>query len=96
LVAREGLMRGVLDFSAVEAVAVSSARLVARGQRQSILQDENRVFVAPQPEMYQLSRAFADHQRIAGRIEPKVVATLEEAYALLGLQDARFEPVEGP
>jgi hypothetical protein len=93
-VARQGAVRGVLDLSAVEAVAVSASRLAALAQRPSVLQDGERVYVTPQPEIYRLARHYADHQRMAGRGEPKVVTTLDAAYALLGLVDPQFEPVE--
>src|SRR5205085_7077617 len=92
-VSREGPVRGILDFTDASALAVSNSRLAARGQQPSIV--ETLLFVAPQPEFNNLSRAFGQHQRIAGNAEPKVVGTLEEAYAILGVVDPQFELVEG-
>lgn len=86
-------MRGILDFTDATAVAVSEPRIAARGQQPSIV--TSMVIVAPQPEINRLGRAFADYQRVAGTVEPKVVWTLEESYAILGLVDPQFEPVEG-
>jgi hypothetical protein len=94
LVAREGPLRGILDLTAVDAVAISDYRLAIRGQQPSMIPGNNRVFVAPQPEINRLCRDFASLQRVAGSGEPRVVTTLKEAYAALGITDPQFEPVE--
>ncbi|MFI5001065.1 MAG: hypothetical protein ACHQK9_14400 [Reyranellales bacterium] len=91
-VSREGAVRGVLDFTGVEAMAVSDSRIAVRGQQPSIV--AGVVLVAPQPDVNRLCRAFAEHQRAIGIAETDVVTTLDEAYAILGLTDPRFEPVE--
>ncbi len=93
-VAHEGPVRGILDFSDVEAVAVSGPRLAVRSRRPPIVPGQDRVFVTPRPDIYGLGRTFAEQQRIAGGGEPKVATTLAEAYAALGLADPQFDPVE--
>jgi len=92
-VSREGPVRGILDFTDATALAVSNSRIAARGQKPAMV--EALLIVAPQPEFNSLGRAFGQYQRMAGTAEPKVVGTLEEAYAILGIVDPQFEPVEG-
>ena len=90
--AREGMVRGLYDFSAVDAVAVPASKVVQRGQAPSIITD--RVVVAPRSASEEFARAIRDQQRLAGHREPTIVATLCEAYSLLGLDDAHFEPID--
>ncbi len=91
-VAREGTMRGLYDFSAVDAVAIPQSKVLQRGQAPSIIAD--RVVVAPRTAGEEFARIIRDQQRLAGHREAIIVPTLAEAYNLLGLDDARFEPVD--
>lgn len=62
------------------------------GEEPAMADAHPRVIVAPTQELFGLSRMF----QIAGeekRPRLTVVRTLEEAYAKLGLQAARFEPL---
>jgi hypothetical protein len=93
-VSREGDLRGILDFTAVEALAVSASRLAVRGRQPPVMGTADRVFVAPQADINRFCRSFAEHQRGSGNAGPQVVTTLVEAYAALGLVDPQFEPVD--
>ena len=91
--AREGELRGILDFTVVEALAVSASRLAVRGRQprsweQAIACSRRR---SPTPIS---SAGAAEHQRGSGNAVPQVVTTLAEAYAALGLVDPQFEPVD--
>jgi hypothetical protein len=90
LIAREGFVRGVFDFSAIEASAVPQSFLVAYARLPQVLLAQERVIVAPQQDVYELARAYAIQQRDFGNMEPKVVRALEDAYRLLGVDEAGF------
>lgn len=90
--AREGSVRGLYDFSGVDAVAVPASKVVQRGQAPSIITE--RVVVAPRSAGEEYARAIREQQRLAGHREPMIVPTLGEAYALLGLENPQFEPVD--
>jgi hypothetical protein len=93
-VAQQGPVRGLLDFSNVEAFAVSHTLLVERGRLVAIMPSEERVIVAPNAEIYDLARGYASRQRDFGNLEPRVVMSLWDAYRLLGLNAPDFQPVE--
>ncbi|UYN96127.1 MAG: hypothetical protein KIT25_04045 [Enhydrobacter sp.] len=90
--AREGAVRGLYDFSAVDAVAVPISKVMQRGQAPSIIAD--RVIVAPRAAGEEFARTIRDQQRLAGHREPIIVPTLGEAYALLDLDNPLFEPID--
>ena len=91
--AREGPMRGIFDYSDVEAFAVPTSRLVQRAQQPAIMRD--RVIVASRVQGGEGARAFGRYQREAGEREAIIVPTLEEAYKVLHLRRPRFEPFDG-
>lgn len=93
-VTREGPIRGLLDFSQVEAVAVPQTFFVARGRSPQIAPGQERVIVAPHPEAYELARAYASQQRDFGNLEPRVVTSLWDAYRLLGLERPEFRTLQ--
>ena len=92
-VARHGQARGIIDCTDAEAFAVPESRLAQRVQQPPILQQE-KVIVAARVAGAG-ARTYGLLQRDAGRKEAAVVDTLDEAYALLGLKNPRFEPIEG-
>jgi hypothetical protein len=92
-VAREGQIRGIFDCTEVEAFAVPDSRFAQRAQRPPIMHDQ-RVIVASRIAGDEAPRAYGRYQREAGQKDAAVVGTLDEAYALLGLENPRFEPVE--
>lgn len=90
---RKGLVRAIHDLSLVTALALPLSRVRQRGQQPPILPE--RVAVAPQGGA---GREYIDtvneQRRQAGHREYRLVETLDEAFALLGLDDPQFEPVE--
>ena len=92
-IARHGQMRGIYDYTDVEAMAVPQTRLLQRAQQPAIMRGQ-RVIVASRVLGGEGARAYGRYQREAGEKEAAVVDTLEAAYGLLGLDNPRFEPVE--
>jgi len=92
-IARHGQMRGIYDYTDVEAMAVPDTRLIQRAQQPAIMRDQ-RVIVASRVLGGEGARAYGRYQREAGEKEAAVVDTLEAAYGLLGLDNPRFEPVD--
>jgi hypothetical protein len=87
-------MPGIADVSRVEKFSVTSAQVSGRAQQPQLRRGQRRVYVAATPEAYGLCRMFAAFQAARGNAEPEVVRSMQEACALLGLDDPRFEPVE--
>jgi hypothetical protein len=86
-------VRGLYDLSAVEAIAVPQSRAAEQASRPPIVRGL-RVVVTPLKAGENFGHTYRRHQRMAADSEPMIVATLAQAYALLGLDDPRFEPVE--
>jgi hypothetical protein len=94
LFASERQVRGLYDFSQVEALAVPISKMTQRGQRPAII-DGFRVVVPPDSAAgLDFVRLIADQLRAAGHREPVIADTLEEAYRLLGLENPQFDRVE--
>lgn len=91
-VARHGQVRGIFDYSDVEAIAVPDSRLAQRAQQPSAIQ--LRVVVASRVMGGERARTYARYRREAGQKQAAIVGSLDEAYALLDLRNPRFEPVE--
>jgi hypothetical protein len=93
LAGKEGV-RGLYDFSSIEALAVPISKINQRGQRPAII-DGMRVVVAP-PGAAGLDFAsrLADQLRAAGHRQAQIVATLAEAYRLLELDNPQFERID--
>ncbi len=92
LVGKSGV-RGLYDFSKVEALAVPTSRTIQRGQRPAII-DGMRVVVASRGTPgFDFATLIASQLRAAGHREPTIVATLEEAYGLLNLDQPRFDRI---
>jgi hypothetical protein len=96
LVARQGVSRGLVDFTEVDEVAVDTGEFIRRGQQAAIMTDQDRVYVMPRPDLFGLGRMFSTYQKIGGNREPLVVRTLDEAYRALDLVDPQFEPLSLP
>ena len=92
-VAREGQVRSIYDFSAVEAFAVPASRIVMRAQQPAIVREDRVMITSPAADA-EAMRGYGRHQREAGEREPLIADSHEEAYAMLGLRNPRFEPVE--
>ena len=96
-VKKQGPTRGfVIDCSGVEHFDVPTGEFVRRGQRASVVSNQQRVYVMPREDMYGLGRMFGSYQRIVGHHEPIIVKTLLEAFSVLNLADPDFEPLAGP
>ncbi|MBS0523450.1 MAG: hypothetical protein JSS04_07410 [Proteobacteria bacterium] len=91
-VARHGPVRGIFDYSDVDAIAVPDSRLAERAQQPSAI--EQRVVVASRVMGGARARAYQGYRREAGQRQAVIVDSLDEACAFLDLRNPRFEPVE--
>jgi hypothetical protein len=93
-VAREGFyVRSIFDLTGVEVFAIPRPQLFKRGRKLRINPGQDRVFVAPQHEIYELYRDYAQLQLEVGNGKAMVVKCLDEALRLLQLHDPDFQPV---
>ena len=92
-VARNGLARGIMDYSAVEAVDIPIEVVVERSSRPPQLPGQARVIVAPRDPLWSMNRIFAAHRLFRQGEEPILVRRIEEAYQALSMVDPVFEPV---
>src|SRR5882757_3213644 len=93
-VAREGFyVRSIFDLTGVEVFAISRPKLLRRGRKLRINPGQDRVFVAPQHEIYELYRDYAQAQLDLGNGKMMVVQRFDEALRLLQLHDPDFQPV---
>lgn len=92
--ARRGeVMPGIIDFSRVDKIDISSEQVSGRGHQRQMKRGQRRILVAPSSEAYGLSRMFASFQAAHGNAEPEIVRSLPEALSRLGLEDPHFETV---
>jgi len=91
-VARHGPVRGIFDYSDVDAIAVPDSRLAERAQQPQAI--EERVVVASRVMGGTRARTYQGYRREAGQRQAVIVETLGEAYTFLDLRNPRFEPVE--
>lgn len=92
-VARNGLSRGIMDFSAVEEVDIPIEVIVERSSKPGLLRGQARVIVAPREPLWAMNRIFAAHRLFRQGEEPLLVRSVEEAYRALFMSDPVFEPV---
>jgi hypothetical protein len=92
--ARHGNCDGILDFTGVTQVNVDVAYIRALGRRPRIMSGMRRVLVAPQAEMFGLSRVYGLQQDSVSSDEPTVVHTLDEAFGLFELSPPHFVRLE--
>jgi len=92
-VARQGQVRCIFDYTEVEAFAVPES-LMARRAQQPLIVREQRVIVASRVAGGEAARVYVRYQREAGLKEATLVDNLADAYAVLRLDNPRFEPVE--
>jgi hypothetical protein len=93
-VARNGLARGIMDYTAVEAVDIPIEVVVERSSQPPLLPGQARVIVAPREPLWAMNRIFAAHRLFRQGEEPILVRSIEEAYQALSMVDPMFEPVE--
>jgi hypothetical protein len=94
-VARRGLMRGIMDFTAVDTIEVPIDRLVRRAHEPPLLPGQARVIVAPGDAAYEMNRVMIAHQLYVRKVEPLLVRSLDEAYRALAMDRPSFEEIEG-
>jgi hypothetical protein len=92
-VAQHGLARGIMDFTAVEAIDVPIDYVLARCEAPPMLPGCTRVIVAPSEPAYSLNRVIAAYQLYSRKVEPLLVGTLEDAYCALDVTEPAFEPI---
>jgi hypothetical protein len=92
-VARNGLVNGIMDFSAVDRINVSMDLLIQRSHQPPILRGRQRVIVAPDEPALAFNRLVAAHQLYARKEEPPVVRSIREACSILGVFTPRFVPL---
>jgi hypothetical protein len=90
---KEGV-RGLYDFSSIEALAVPISKINQRGQGPAIIDGMRVVVASPGAAGLDFASRIADQLRAAGHREPQIVATLAEAYRLLELDNPQFERIE--
>jgi hypothetical protein len=93
-VARNGVARGIMDFSDIESVEVTVDYVVRRSAAPVPLEGQARVIVAPRDPVWTLTRIFAAHQLHRHGTEPMLVRSLDEAYWALNIERPEFELVE--
>jgi hypothetical protein len=92
--AAEGPCGGIVDFSAVENSEISAGDVRSISYRPAAFPPGTpRVFVAPTPHLYGMCRMYQIiREDLASDLH--VVHTLEEAYALLGLESPDFKTID--
>jgi hypothetical protein len=93
-VARNGLARGLMDFSDLAEVDIPMDYIVRRAQAAPVLPGQLRVIVAPGEPAYSLNRVVAAHQYFSRKVEPVLVGSLKDAYQVLGGSLFDFAPLE--
>lgn len=96
ILGQEGLVRGIIDLSEVDAVDIPQDRLEARARQPPMLAGHERIFVANRPAALAFAETYTTLQRDFGGVAPQIVATRAEACRLLGSIDPRFEPLPLP
>jgi hypothetical protein len=93
-IAAEGSCGGIVDFAAVENAEISAEDVRSIAERPAAFPaGMPRVFVAPRPVVYGMSRMYQIiRDDLASDLH--VVHTLEEANALLGLESPDFKTIE--
>ena len=96
LIAAEGPIHLLFDFTAVESVAMPDKAIAERGRRPHRCPGYQRVIVAPQPEIFELYRLFGANQSLIGSDAPTIVKTMEHALIHLGVRKPNFKPIRLP
>jgi hypothetical protein len=86
-------LRVLYDFSEITAIAVPQTMVEERGSLPAIVRGQ-RVMVQSRAVPCNLVQSFIQSQRRAGNHQLTVVASLEEAHALLGLKAPQFDAIE--
>jgi hypothetical protein len=92
-VAKNGLVRGLMDYSAVDAIDVPLDLLIQRAHQPGILAGHQRVIVAPSEPAYSFNRLVAAHQLFARKAEPVLVRSVSDAFGVLRVVDPAFSQI---
>jgi hypothetical protein len=92
----EGPTRGLFDFSEVKAIDMSLEMAKEMGSRPQNIAKQVRVYVIPNNDQFGGARMFGAYQDVAGNVAPHIVRTMAEAYSVLLITDADFQPLETP
>jgi hypothetical protein len=86
---------GIVDLSETTSFDVSARVISELAKSPPVLKDPNvrRVVIAPSPETYGMMRMFEMEAEVT-RPFIHVVRTEREAWAILGLEKPRFEPLD--
>jgi len=83
----------IFDFTAVERIDLATEFVAKRGELPQAYKDRERIYVVPQDDLKLLARLYAAYQTAKGWRSPSIVATLDEAFARLGVAPSDFAPV---
>jgi hypothetical protein len=92
-IAAHGRCPGFLDLTLTHEVTVPIGDLVTLAKHRPVMAGERRIFVAGNDVVFGLCRMVGAYQDLGGN-GPEIVRTVAEAYALLGITDATFQPFE--
>ena len=93
VIAREGSMAAIFDFTDVAALRIQPSTAADRGRQPSVMAGKPRVFVTADPLLFGMLRVYAAYRDINGEKPPMVVRLLLEAFRELSLIDPKFEPL---
>lgn len=85
-------VRGVYDFTEIAAITVPQTMAMARGSRSAIVRGQ-RVLVQSRRLSCGIVDAFKQSQALSGNNLLAVVDSLDEAFALLSLNEPHFEKI---
>jgi hypothetical protein len=92
-VVKNGLVRGLMDYSAVDSIDIPLDLLIQRAHQPGILTGHQRVIVAPSEPAYSFNRLVAAHQLFARKVEPELVRSVSDAFGVLRMKDPAFSPI---
>jgi hypothetical protein len=92
-VAKNGLVRGLMDYSAVDSIDIPLDLLIQRAHEPGILTGHQRVIVAPSELAYSFNRLVAAHQLFARKVEPVLVRSVSDAFGVLRMIDPAFSSI---
>lgn len=96
MLGRQGPVRGIIDLSEVDSVAIPEDQLIRRARQPPMVAGHERIFVASTPAALAFARSYSATQRQFSGVGPQVAGTRTEACSLLGLINPKFEPLELP
>jgi hypothetical protein len=96
LMAVEGAMPAIVDFTGLTSVDLATPAVVERGGRQRLMPGQPRVFVSANSLLFGFLRVYGAYQDGIGEKAPIVVSLLSEAFRALSVTDPQFEPVTIP